>query len=211
MIIFIFLDNLSRLGLTKLIICVILYIIVQDNMKYDKLNLLLKSHQQIYRTVDLGILWRIENKNTLYTTIKRRVANGVLLPIFKGMYSVVPISELDPVDLGVRITHEYCYLSFESILAGEGVISQPSQAYTFAGLRRKNFSSNHYQYLVRRLPERILMASEGISISGGKYLRASLSRAVADMLYINPQYHWDAPNLINWPEVEKIRGKVGYK
>lgn len=180
-------------------------------MKNDKLNLLLKSQQQIYRTVDLGILWGIENKNTLYTTIKRRVAGGVLLPIFKGMYSVVPIPELDPVDLGARIIHEYCYLSFESILAGEGVISRSSQAYTFAGLRRKNFSSNHYQYLVRRLPERILMVSEGISSSGGKHLRASLSRAVADMLYINPQYHWDAPRLINWPEVEKIREKVGYK
>lgn len=179
-------------------------------MKSAKINLLLKSKQQIYRTTDLGVLWGIENKNTLYTTIKRRVKEGVLVPIFKGLYSVVPIIQLDPADLGSRVIHDYCYLSFESVLAASGVISQPSQAYTFAGRSRKKFNCSGYKYLVRRLPEQALLASEGVVLEGN-HLRASLSRAVADMLYLNPQYHWDVPQLIDWSQVDQIRQKVGYK
>ena len=44
-----------------------------------------------------------------------------------------------------------------------------------------------------------------------RHLEASPERAVADMLYYEPSYHFDAENLINWKRVRKIQEKVGYK
>jgi len=38
-----------------------------------------------------------------------------------------------------------------------------------------------------------------------------LERAVADILYFNPKFYFDSPNLINWTKVEEIKKKVGYK
>jgi len=40
---------------------------------------------------------------------------------------------------------------------------------------------------------------------------ASIERAVADMLYYDANYHFDAPNLIDWSKVKKIQKEVGFK
>jgi len=95
-----------------------------------RISELIKVDRKIYHTNDLALLWDITNKNTLYTTIKRYVQKGVLIPIYKGLYSTVPLSQLDPLELGKAIIHRYTYLSTESVLATAGVISQVTYAYT---------------------------------------------------------------------------------
>src|SRR4030067_734430 len=96
-----------------------------------RLSELIKSDRKIYHSNDLAILWDISNRNTLYTTIKRYIARGVLIPIYKGLYSTVPLSQLNPLDLGNAAPHQYTSLSTESVLAQAGVISQATYAHTF--------------------------------------------------------------------------------
>lgn len=57
----------------------------------NKLNLLLRSSQNLFHTQDLALLWAVENRNTLYTTIKRYVKKGTLIKITKGLYSKKPL------------------------------------------------------------------------------------------------------------------------
>jgi len=39
---------------------------------------------------------------------------------------------------------------------------------------------------------------------------ASLERAVADILYFNPTYYFDAHNIIDWTKVKNIQKEIGY-
>jgi len=60
-----------------------------------KINKLLAAKQEVFHTNDLALLWDIRNRNTLYTTIKRYVAKGTLIPIHKGLYARVTGCYLD--------------------------------------------------------------------------------------------------------------------
>lgn len=178
--------------------------------KQDKLNLLLKSPENLFHTQDLSLLWGIRNKNTLYTTTKRYVQKGRLVRIQKGFYSKVPLEQLNPVVLGMSFLHSFCYLSTETILFREGVISQSIPYITLVSDQSKKFEIKNNLYLSRQMKDQFLFNEAGIVEQNG-IKQASLERAAADMLYFSPRYHFDAPNLIDWSEVKKIQKAVGFK
>ena len=89
-----------------------------------KINKLLAAKQEVFHTNGLALLWDIRNRNTLYTTIKRYVAKGTLIPIHKGLYATMPIISLDPERVGIAVVHGYAYISTESILAEAGLLFQ---------------------------------------------------------------------------------------
>lgn len=180
------------------------------NIKQDKLNALLKSPNNLFYTKDLSLLWGVANKNTLYTTIKRYIRKGILLRIKKGFYSKVPLNEIDPIKLGMAFLHSFCYLSTETILFQKGVISQPVSFITLISDKSQKFKIKDNSYLSRQLKDRFLFNETGIEKKNG-IKQASLERAVADMLYFNPSYYFDVPNLINWKKVKEIRKIIGYK
>ena len=114
-----------------------------------RLNELIKSDRKTYHSNDLAVLWSISNKNTLYTTIKRYVQKGILIPIYKGLYSTVPILELDPLELGRAVIHRYTYLTTESVLAQAGIIYQATYAYTFVSSLSKKVIVGPFSFLFR--------------------------------------------------------------
>ena len=175
-----------------------------------KLNILLKQPRKLFHINDLSLLWNISNKNTLHTTIKRYVKKGILLRIHKGFYSTVPIDDLDPVQLGISFIHDYAYLSTETVLARHGVISQPVDYITLISSVSKKFSIKDCSYISRRLKNKYLYNNAGI-IEKNNIKQACLGRAVADILYYNPNYHFDVPNLIDWNKVRRIQEIIGFK
>ncbi len=174
-----------------------------------RINKLIKLDRKLYHTNDLAVLWDISNKNTLYTTIKRYVKNGILIPIFKGLYSTVPIQQLDPIELGKAIIHRYTYLSTESVLAQEGVITQITYAYTFVSGLHKKVIVQGMSFLFRKLKDEYLYHPAGIVNQNGSYI-ATTERAAADMLYFNPSYHFDLRENIDFEKVKHIQEEVGY-
>ena len=174
-----------------------------------RINELIKLDRQLYHTNDLAILWNISNKNTLYTTIKRYVQKGVLIPIYKGLYSTVPVQQLDPIELGVAIIHRYTYLSVESVLAIAGVITQTAYAYTFVSSVHKKVTVEGTAFLFRQLKDEYLYNPVGVVNQNGTYV-ATTERAVADMLYFNPRYHFDLRESIDFEKVKLIQKEVGY-
>jgi len=174
-----------------------------------RINELLKLDRKIYHTNDLAILWDIANRNTLYTIIKRYVQKGVLQPIYKGLYSTVPIAQLNPLELGRAIIHRYTYLSTESVLAQAGVIFQATYRYTFVSDLAKKVSVGSMSFLFRKLKDDYLHNPTGVTDQDGIFV-ATTERAVADMLYFNPRYHFDNPGSIDFKRVKIIQKEVGF-
>ena len=174
-----------------------------------RINELIKSDRNIYHTNDLAILWNIANKNTLYTTIKRYVQKSVLIPIYKGLYSTVPISQLDPLELGRAVIHRYTYLTTESVLAQAGIISQATYAFTFVSSLSKKVNVGNYNFLFRKLKDEYLFNPTGIENQDGNFI-ATTERAVADILYYNPKYHFDFSTNIDFEKVRCIQKEIGY-
>ena len=174
-----------------------------------RINELIKLDRKIYHTNDLALLWDITNKNTLYTTIKRYVQKGVLIPIYKGLYTTVPLSQLDPLELGKAIIHKYAYLSTESVLAQAGVIAQTIYSYTFVSDTPKKVSIGTMSFLFRQLKQDYLYNPVGIINDHGVFV-ATPERAAADMLYFNPKYYFDVPESIDLEKVRIIQKEIGY-
>lgn len=165
--------------------------------------------EEIFHSDDLARMWGITNKNTLYTTLKRYARQGLLYRIYKGLYSIKPLSDLNPLFLGQRALHAYAYVSTETILARHGVILQHSPWITFVGSQTRKLSIGSNQYHCRKLADQYLYQSAGIEMIVG-VAHATLSRALADMLFFNPLAYFDAPGFIDWQEVKTLQKTVGY-
>lgn len=168
-----------------------------------------KLGQLLFHSSDLASLWQIKNANTLHTTLKRYVQRGLLFRVYKGLYSLKPPKDINPELLGIKSLHRYAYISAEAVLFRAGIISQPPAAITLISDKSRKFSINGRKYYSRKLADRFLYNGAGVSDAGG-FLRADANRAMADLLYFNPNAHFDAEKLINWREVKKIQAAVGY-
>lgn len=174
-----------------------------------RINKLSRLDRKLYHSGDLAVLWGIFNKNTLYTAIKRYAKNGVLFPIYKGLYSTVPIDEMDPLELGAAIAHKYTYLSTESVLAKAGVIYQIVHKHTFISDFSREITAGGSIFIYRKIKDDFLLNPSGITNQNGVFV-ASTERAAADLLYLNPNYHFDNPDNIDWEKMDNIKKEVGY-
>ncbi|EKD43213.1 MAG: hypothetical protein ACD_72C00407G0003 [uncultured bacterium] len=168
---------------------------------------LLQQPQHIFHTQDLAMLWSISNQNTLYTTIKRYCQRKILHRIYKGLYATLPVANLDPRLLGLKAIHSYAYISCETILAQFGVINANISDITLISDQSKQFTIQQYSYRSRQLHDRFLYNPIGIE-QVGTIRQASVERAVADLLYFNPQMHFDAP--ISWKNIQQLQAQIGY-
>jgi len=174
-----------------------------------RIDKLVKLERKLYHTNDLAILWEIKNKNTLYTAIKRYLKQGILIPVYKGLYSTIPLSQLDSRELGAAIIHKYTYLSTESILAEKGIIAQNIYYTTFISNVSKKATINNRNFLYRKLPDKFLYNPTGIENQNGVFV-ATLERAIADMLYFDSKYHFDMTDNIDFTKVIKNQKEIGY-
>ena len=174
-----------------------------------RINELLTINRRLFHTNDLAILWGMENRQTLYTTVSRYLDRGVLFQIYKGLYSTLPLDALDPVEVGQAVIHRYAYLSTETVLAQAGVISQLVYDWTFVTDKSKRVQVGTWSFRCRQMKDEYLYHSAGIRVEKNGRI-ASPERAVADLLYYNSHYHFDAPELVDFKLVRQIQEQVGY-
>jgi len=175
-----------------------------------KIDVLLKQGRKLFHTNDLALLWQITNKNTLYTTIKRYVKKGILIPIHKGFYATVSVKKINQIELGISYLHQYAYLSTESVLVNYGVIFQKSENITLVGNISKNFTIGDTKYIVRKMKDSYLFQTIGITTDVNGVKTATLNRAVADLLYFNRNYYFDNRKAVNWAQVKQLQIEIGY-
>lgn len=173
------------------------------------MSALLASNRHLFHTKEIALLWHMTNPNTLYVTISRAVRAGVLYSVQKGLYSSVPLSKIDPFELGIALIHTYAYVSCETVLAKAGVITQHVDAMTFVSSKSKMIDCQGRRFRFRQLTDRFLYQGIGVKREGD-VLWATLERAVADMLYFSPSYHFDNRRAIQWNTVRTIQKEMGY-
>ncbi|HAM88270.1 MAG: hypothetical protein US83_C0010G0091 [Candidatus Falkowbacteria bacterium GW2011_GWC2_38_22] len=163
----------------------------------------------VFYASDLANLWQIKNQNTLHTTLKRYAKEGTIIRLQKGLYSLLPVNKIDPALLGLKILHRYGYIGGETVLINNGIIFQAVPQITIVSSISKKFSIADHQYYSRQLADKYLYNDVGIINQNG-ILIASVERAVADLLYFNSKYYFDANNLIDWKKVRDIQKQIGY-
>ena len=195
---------------------VILYLYVQN--KYmaggrktagERIASLAILGETVFHADDLANLWNIHNKNTLYTTLKRYTASGLLHRIYNGLYALQSPTHLDPRLLALKALHNPGYISCESVLFDCGIINQPPQEITVVSAISKRFTVAENRCRSRRIPDAYLFNESGIDIHNG-VRSASLSRAVCDMLYFYPHKYFDVPSLIDWKNVRMLTRAIEY-
>lgn len=177
------------------------------NIKQNRFLSIAKLAIPIFHIDDLARIWGINNRNTLLTSLKRYVGSGLMYRLYRGLYSIKPVAELDPFLLGAQAINSYCYLSGETILVKQGIIFQQLGYFTFIGNKTRRFKIGNYTYYCRQLKDEFLYNDIGIDKTG-KFNLATPERAVADILYFNPKYYFDNPKAINWAEVNRIQAAV---
>lgn len=174
-----------------------------------RINELLQSDRKLFHTNDLATLWGISNRQTLYMTISRYIDRGVLFPVYKGLYATIPVDSLDPLELGVAIIHRYAYLSTETVLSQAGVLSQVVYDYTFISDQSRRVTVGAWSFRYRQMKDEYLFNPVGI-VRERQVFVASLERAVADLLYYAPDYHFDVTAQVDFEQVRSIQKQVGY-
>lgn len=177
------------------------------NIKQNRFLMITKLKELIFHVGDFGRIWGISNRNNLRTTLKRYVDAGLIYRLYRGLYSLNKAEELNPSALGAKAIDNYCYLSCESVLAQQGIIFQKINYFTFVGSQTKRFKIASYEYYCHQLKDEFLYNDLGI-IKNENFNMATLERAVADLLYFNPRYHFDNSAGIDWEKVKKIQQTV---
>ncbi|MFH1959211.1 MAG: hypothetical protein ABIJ22_02700 [Patescibacteria group bacterium] len=177
------------------------------SLNLNKTTILLQQNKKLFHTQDLALLWQIGHRPTLRVTISRYLKKGILIPVQRGLYSTIPLDQLDPLELGSSALHAYCYLSTGSILFQAGIINQPPQAYTFCSPRSATFSLAGHHYHSRQLATKYLYHPLGI-VDHTTHRQATPERAAADLLYFNPSYYLDAPSQLDQTQLSKIQEEV---
>lgn len=170
---------------------------------------LARMGEVVFHARDLAVIWGIVNTNTLHTTLSRYARAGLLFRLQNGLYSIKPSRELDPFLVGIKVIHGFCYVSTETVLSRAGLIQQQLSHITLVSTVSKRFVLAGRAFRSRRMAEIYLLNEEGIERVGSIYI-ASPARAIADMLYFDPHYHFDASAHIDWDEVKRIQLAVGY-
>ena len=178
------------------------------NTNYQQI--LLKQPKNTFATADLAILWEMENKNNLYTTIQRYLKRHILYSLQRGLYSTLPLEKLNHFELGCAIAGPSSYISAETILQQHGIIMQNIEKITLFGSKKKEFTIAGQPYLCRYLNPKYLLNRQGIT-EKNTYSIATTDRAVADLLHLNPRYYFDNQLAIDQQKIKLLSTKIGYR
>lgn len=173
-----------------------------------RINELIKTGKIIFSIKDIAFIWKIKNKNTLYTTLKRYAKKGLIFRIRKGVYSLKPKKQLSILQIASAMISKFHYLTTETVLQKQGIIFQSSNQLTFVSTSNFKIKFDDYLIRVRKMKADFLFNPIGIK-KENDILMADKERAIADILYFNKKYHFDNKN-INWRKVKHYQKLIGF-
>lgn len=106
-----------------------------------------KFNKWLFTTNDLKIIFSEESENSLNKSMVRQVKSGVLVKVCKGIYAnkranSKPLFSLESIALYLK-PNDFIYLSLESVLSEQGLISQIPSCLTFMTTgRSQKFSTS---------------------------------------------------------------------
>lgn len=163
-------------------------------MKKEYLSQVLRSRRSVFTFKDLALIWKETNSAATRKRIYRYVQAGKMLALRRGLYAIGP--DYNRLELANKIFSP-SYISFETVLAAEGVAFQHDNRIFLAAYLTREILCDGNRYVFRKLKNAVLSNSAGIEVRDG-YSIASRERAFLDTLYLNPNYHFDNLSGIDW-------------
>ncbi len=175
--------------------------------KGDYLDKILRSTQTVFSTEDLALLWREPSAIAARVRLSYYVRTGKLYRIRRGLYA--KDRGYDRLELATRVFTP-AYVSFETVLAAEGLIFQYYDQITVATYLGRELVIDNQKYLFRRMGSSALLTPVGVD-KRGQVAIASKERAFLDMLYFKADYYFDNLRSLDWTKIELILPIYGNK
>lgn len=164
------------------------------------LSVILRSNKSVFSTKDIALLWQEPNTTAARVRLHYFVSKGDLYRIRKGLYA--KNRHYNKLELATRILTP-AYISFETVLAREGLIFQYYDPIFIASYTKREIEIDQQVYSFRKIKDTILTNTTGV-IHADETSMASKERAFLDMLYVQAGYQFDNLRSLDWDKVFEI-------
>ena len=171
------------------------------NMKKGNyLTTILQSSKTVFSIQDVAMLWKDQNTDAARVRLSYYVTNGDLYRIRRGIYA--KNSKYDRLELATRVFTP-SYVSFETVLAKEGLIFQYQTNITVTSYLTREIIIDEQTYTYKKIKDTVLANSEGVENQNETSV-ATKERAFLDTLYTNTNYHFDNLRSLDWDIVHRL-------
>lgn len=165
--------------------------------KGNYLTDIIRSLKTVLTINDIALIWGDSNSKTIKSRLSYYVKNKDLIRIRKGIYA--KNTEYSQFELATRIFTP-SYISFETVLAKEGLIFQHQTKIQIASYLSRELTIDKQIYSYQKLKNNIITNSDGIENINETSI-ATKERAFLDILYTNNNYHFDNLRSLNWDKI----------
>jgi len=165
------------------------------------LKQLINSNKTVFSLVDMGNIWRIENKNYLKLVANRLFRRGEIIRLSRGIYAISEKFNQNELANKLKIPS---YVSLETVLQKEGVVFQDYSNTIFSVSNNslvKKIGSKTFQYA--KLGDKLLMNPAGLA-NVGQVKIASIERAICDRIYLSADYYFDNLRGVNLEKLSTV-------
>ena len=164
--------------------------------KGDYISSILRSNKTVFSFKDIALLWGNSN-DAARVRVNYYVKNGQLYRIRRGFYA--KDESYDKLELAAKIFTP-SYVSFETVLAREGVVFQYYSQIFAASYLTRDIVCDNQTYSYRKIKGLVLANNAGVE-NKEECSVATKERAFLDTIYINKDYHFDNLSPLDWDRV----------
>ena len=164
--------------------------------KGDYISSILRSKKTVFSFKDIALLWG-DSGSAVRVRVSYYVKNGQLYPIRRGFYA--KDKNYNKIEMATKIFTP-AYVSFETVLAREGIIFQYYSQIFVASYLTRDITCDGQIYSYKKIKDLVLTDGVGIT-NNGECSIATKERAFLDTIYINKDYHFDNLSPLNWDKV----------
>lgn len=168
--------------------------------KGNYLTDIIRSPKTVLTINDIALIWGDSNSKAIKSRLSYYVRNKDLVRVRRGIYA--KNQEYNKLELATRIFTP-SYISFETVLAKEGIIFQYQTKIQLASYLSREVEVDGQIYLYKKLKDTIVTNSVGVENADETSI-ASKERAFLDILYTNSNYHFDNLRSLNWDKLMAI-------
>ncbi|MBV6397341.1 MAG: hypothetical protein HFACDABA_02955 [Anaerolineales bacterium] len=161
---------------------------------------ILRSPKTVFTFEDVALLWGEPSTQAVRVRLSYYAKRGKLYRIRKGVYA--KDKKYSKLEFATRL-YPPAYVSFESILAREGLIFQFHAQISVASYLTREVEVDDQVYSFRKIKSLILTNPIGVENKDETSL-ATRERAFLDTLYIHRDYHFDNLASLDWNKVFNI-------
>ena len=175
--------------------------------KGNYLDTILRSAKTVFTLKDIALLWQDNDTDSARVRLNYYVKKGSLYRLRRGIY--VQDKNYNKLELATRVFTP-SYVSFETVLAKEGLIFQYQTAITVASYLSRDTVIDEQMYSYRKVKDIVLTNSTGVQHTNGVSI-ATKERSFLDTLYNNTDYHFDNLRTLDWEKISQLLPLYGNK